>query len=340
MLISIIKINNGIEIGDTKVATTSFKELALREDNIEEFLRKNIEVIFGDEETLLIVGQQISNIEKGRSDLIAIDENGYIVLIEIKRDVEDIKIRKEPFEFQAIRYAASYAKIKTPEELVDKIFSSYIEKNKAELDLKELTANEKGRRILNEFLEKNKATKTFNQKQRIILIASSFDRQTISAVSWLISNKVDISCFTLTPIKINEQIFLQVDKILPPLQIEDFYIDILERGLPVQDGGPIIGIKRTNLPRMPKLFEWGILKRGDKLSIKNYGNSEAEVLDARGVKFNEENLTYNQWGQKITGWSSICIYEWAIHKELGKTLDELRMKRIEQIESETSDNSR
>ncbi len=334
-----ININNGIEIGDVELATRSFKDLALRENNIEEFLRKNIEVIFGDEETLLIVGQQVSNIKKGRSDLIAIDENGYIVLIEIKRDVEDIKIRKEPFEFQAIRYAASYAKIKTPEELVDKVFSSYIEKNKAEFDLKELTPNEKARRKLNEFLKNNNAIKTFNQKQRIILIASSFDPQTLSAVSWLISNKVDISCFTISPIKIDKQTFLQVNKILPPQLIDDFYIDILERELPSHVKKPITGIKRTNLPRMPKLFEWGILKRGDKLSVKNHDNSEAEVLDARGIKFKEEKLTYNQWGQKVTGWSSICIYEWAIHEGSGKTLNELRMEKMEQIESKTSYNT-
>lgn len=333
MLIS-IKTNNGIEIGDAELLTKSFKELRLKENSIEEFLRKNIGVIFGDEETLLIVGQQVKNTGEGRSDLTAIDENGYIVLIEIKRDIKDIKIRKEPFEFQAIRYAAGYAKIKTPEELVDNIFSSYIEKNKFEFDLKELTANEKGKRILNEFLRNNNATKTFNQKQRIILIASSFDRQTESAVAWLISNKVDISCFTLTPIEINEQTFLQIDKILPPPQIEDFYIDILERELPIQGVN-----KRTNLPRMPELFEWKILKSGDKLLIKGHDKSEAEVVDTKRVKFNEENMTYNQWGQKITGWSSICIYEWAIHKESDKTLNELRMKKIEQIESNSSDNS-
>src|SRR3712207_8835569 len=84
--------------------------------DLEEFLRKNIEVIFEDE-TLLVVGKQVVNKENGRSDLTAVDENGNLVLIEVKRDVEDIRQRKESFEFQAIRYAASYAKIKTPDDL-------------------------------------------------------------------------------------------------------------------------------------------------------------------------------------------------------------------------------
>ncbi|WP_218017830.1 hypothetical protein [Alkalicoccus saliphilus] len=51
-----------------------------------------------------------------RSDLTAVDANGNIVLIEIKRDRQDIAQRKEPFEFQAARYAASYATIKTKDD--------------------------------------------------------------------------------------------------------------------------------------------------------------------------------------------------------------------------------
>lgn len=203
-----IEINKKIEMTDMEVSPTTFKDLNLREDHIEEFLRKNISVISGEDENLLIIGQQINNSERGRSDLTAIDESGNIVLIEIKRDIDDIKGRKEPFEFQAIRYAASYAKINTPDELMDKIFSSYIEKHREEFDLETLTANERGRRIINDFLKNNNSLKTFNKKQRIILIASSFDPQTLSAVSWLISNNVDISCFMLLPIRIGNQVFL------------------------------------------------------------------------------------------------------------------------------------
>ena len=59
-----------------------------------------------DEESMLIVEQQVRNVSSGRSDLTAIDNNGDIVLIEIKRDKADIIGRKESFEFQAIRYAA------------------------------------------------------------------------------------------------------------------------------------------------------------------------------------------------------------------------------------------
>ncbi|WP_191980827.1 hypothetical protein [Clostridium haemolyticum] len=223
-----VKIKDSIKLEDIQIENTNFKYLNLREEHIEEFLRKNIEIIFEDK-TLLVVGKQVVNKENGRSDLTAVDENGNLVLIEIKRDVQDIIQRKEAFEFQAIRYAASYAKIKTPDNLVDKIFASYIEKYKDEFELGELTAYEKASRILNDFLEKNNALKTFNSKQRIILIASSFDKQTLSASAWLIANNVDISCFELSPIKIGEGYFIDINRILPPPALEDFYVEVEDK---------------------------------------------------------------------------------------------------------------
>lgn len=68
-----VKIKDSIEIEDIEIESTNFKSLNLREEHIEEFLRKNIEVIFEDE-TLLVVGKQVVNKENGRSDLTAVDE--------------------------------------------------------------------------------------------------------------------------------------------------------------------------------------------------------------------------------------------------------------------------
>lgn len=62
---------------------------------------------------------EVTNSEKGRSDLTAIDEMETLFLLRLN-DVDDISARKEELEFQAIRYAAGYAKIKTPEELVER----------------------------------------------------------------------------------------------------------------------------------------------------------------------------------------------------------------------------
>ncbi|MFS8118117.1 MAG: hypothetical protein ACMG55_06440, partial [Microcoleus sp.] len=331
-----VTFDGGIQRNEAiEIKVRNFKELNLQERHIEEFLRKNINLLFGDDQTLLVVGQQVRNASNGISDLTAIDADGNVVLIEIKRDVQDIKARKEPFEFQAIRYAASYAKISTPESLVELVYSSYIETHKDEYELGDLTPSEKARRELNLFLSSNDALKTFNKKQRIILIASSFDEQTLSAVAWLISNGVDVICLNLTPIFIGEQGFLSIDKILPPAQLDDFYVGLAGVGSTIK--GEIIStaaaFNRTLLPRMDKLFEWELIKAGDRLEIKTFDSSEAIIIDQAFVRFDGEEVSYNNWGKKVTGWSSINIYEWAVQSSIKKTLHELRTEKMAELEA-------
>ncbi|MEG4028169.1 MULTISPECIES: hypothetical protein [unclassified Microcoleus] len=328
-----IQRNEAIEI-----KVRNFKDLNLQERHIEEFLRKNINLLFGDDETLLVVGQQVRNASNGISDLTAIDADGNIVLIEIKRDVQDIKARKEPFEFQAIRYAASYAKISTPESLVELVYSSYIEIHKDEYELGDLTPSEKARRELNKFLSSNDALKTFNKKQRIILIASSFDEQTLSAVAWLISNGVDAICLNITPVFIGEQGFLSIEKILPPAQLDDFYVGLAGESSTIKEEiiSTASAFNRTWLPRMDQLFDWELIKAGDSIEIKEFESSEAIIIDPTFVIFKGEEISYNNWGKKVTGWSSINIYEWARLSSIKKTLHELRMEKMAELEAKAS----
>ncbi|WP_242867566.1 hypothetical protein [Clostridium botulinum] len=93
-------------------------------------------------------------------------------------------------------------------------------------------------------------------------------------------------------------------------------------------------ITRTILPGMNKLFEWKIIKAGDIVVIKNRDNSEATVIDSKYVNFKGEKLTFNKWGQKVTGWSSIGIYDWVIIKGKDKTLYEMRQEKMLSLERE------
>jgi len=152
-----------------------------------------------------------------------------------------------------------------------------------------------------DFLEKNNATKTFNSKQIIILIASSFDSQTLSAVAWLIANDVDVSCFELSPLKIGDNYFIDINRILPQPALEDFYVEVDDKKRPVYSEKRNTPITRSYLPRMDKLFEWGVIKSGDTVVIKNFDSSEAVVIDTRYVEFEWQKLTFNQLGEKVTG---------------------------------------
>lgn len=309
----------------------SFAELGYQESDIEELLRRNIEMISEDEKSMLIVGQQVRNVHYGRSDLTAIDNNGDIVLIEIKRDRRDIESRKESFEFQAIRYAASYATIETPDELVTKIYAPYIEKYREEFENDALTSFELGRRKLNEFLEDSGAGKRFNNKQRIILVASDFDEQTLSAVAWLNSNNVDMSCYKLIPYKIDQDVYLTIEKVLPLDNYDDYYVTFLEKVS--SKTAPSKSVSRRLLPKIDTMLKWGVVKEGDIIKAKDYPD-EGSLLGSGNVFVSGQEISLQKWLKELYGWSSIQTYVFAIHKESGKALSEIRQEYMEKLEEE------
>ena len=286
-----------------RIEPVTFSELNMTENDIEEILRNSIDMICDEEESMLIVGRQVRNEKNGRSDLTAVDNNGNIVLIEIKRDRKDIEHRKEAFEFQAIRYAASYATIDKTDDLVKKVYAPYIEKYRSEFELGELTSFELGIRKLNEFLQVNDAQKNFNEKQRIILVASDFDEQTLSAVAWLNSNNVDMSCYRLTPYKLNEELFFYVEKLLPVTNYDDYYVNLMDKSVMTTVTGDK-KITRRSLPKIDLMLEWDVVKEGDIIVAKGR-EDEGRLLSNGNVMVNGEEKSMQAWLKEIYGWSSV-----------------------------------
>lgn len=318
-----------------KIEPVTFQELKMQESDIEEILRCSIEMLCDEEESMLVIGRQVKNEKNGRSDLTAVDNNGNIVLIEIKRDPKDIENRKEAFEFQAIRYAASYATIETADELVKKVYALYIEKYKNEFELGELTPYELGLRKLNEFLKVNGAVNSFNKKQKIILAASAYDEQTLSAVAWLNSNNVDMSCFTLTPYKINGEVYLNAEKILPLPDYDYYYVNLMDKSIPELVKSDK-SITRRSLPKIDALISWGAVKPGDVIVAK--GREDEAVLQKNGnVNANGKIQSMQVWLKELYGWSSIQTFAFAIHKESGKSLFQIREEYMEKQAEEDSE---
>jgi hypothetical protein len=82
-------------------------------------------------------------------------------------------------------------------------------------------------------------------------------------------------------------------------------------------------LPRRRLQSTQELFELGRLKAGDSLTIRGRENSMARVIDGRHVDFRGQRVTFNDWGQRVTGWPSIRIYTMACLPD-GRTLDQLR----------------
>lgn len=304
-----------------KMEEITFAELGMKESDIEEILRKNIDMVCSDEESMLVVGQQVKNVKNGRSDLTAVDNEGNLVLIELKRDKKDIETRSEAFEFQAIRYAASCATIESTDELISNVFTPYIEKHREEFGKKELSSSEIANRVFYDFKDRNNIV-NFNINQRIILVASEFDEQTLSAVAWLNSNKVDISCYKIVPYKMQENVFIDVKRVLPVMEYSDFYVDIASPKSVSKDKKR--DITRRVLPKIDAMLEWGVVKEGDIIVAKDT-EEEAVLLKDGNVKTKDEIiLSLQQWLKSVYGWSSVQTYAFALQKESGKLLCDLR----------------
>ena len=146
---------------------------------------------------------------------------------------------------------------------------------------------------------------------------------------------IDIACIELNPCRsigssVNGPMYLAVNKLIPTPLVEEFLINLPDGPIDVGvDEGKAGGAKkRAALPRMAKLIEWGIVSPGDQLKVRNFKNSDATVIDAKTVNFKGTPVRFNEWGQEVTGWSSIDIYDWA-ETQSGQTLTKLRAERMQ-----------
>ena len=193
----------------------------------------------------------------------------------------------------------------------------------AEIALKELEM----------FLEANNIdSNRLNKKQRIILVASEFDAQTLSAVAWLNTNNVDISCYQICLNRTEDKIFIDMKKLLPVDDYNDYFVNISKKTnntFRKQRNG---AITRRQLPKIDTMLEWGIVKPNDKIIAKNT-NEECILLESGLIRTKDnEEMSLQQWLKNITGWSSVETYVFSIHAATGKSLSELRAEYMENNE--------
>ena len=82
-----------------------------------------------------------------------------------------------------------------------------------------------------EFLEtEDEEALVLNRKdQRIILVANNFRKEVTSTVLWLRDHDIQVQCFRAKPYSLGDDIFLQVEQIIPVPEISDFIVDIREK---------------------------------------------------------------------------------------------------------------
>jgi hypothetical protein len=162
-------------------------------------------------DTMLVIGRQVVNDANRRLDLVALDNTGAIILIEVKRDPRDMMYRKDNAEIQAVRYAASLATLRTIDDLVATLYGPYIHKFQPEQRAEDggvRSADEWATKKITEFIrDKQLEPSQINNRQKIVLVGAGFDADTRSAAAWMAENGLPIRVIEVRPKKIGGDYF-------------------------------------------------------------------------------------------------------------------------------------
>ena len=198
-----------------KIAEVDFARLGFQERrDIQEWIAANPGIL-GEE--LLIIGKEFSGFDRTneRLDLLAVDEDGKLVIIELKRDHTG-----SDAHWQAIKYA-SYLHHTNPEEIIQ-LLAKY-----------ENVSDEDAENRLLDHLNNPESLNVINNDQRIILASHKFAPEVTSAALWLNEKAPGedlITCVQLTPYQDTEtnSLYIQANTIIPVPGIEDYIIRIYD----------------------------------------------------------------------------------------------------------------
>jgi len=183
------------------IPATSYSELNLRERfDIQEWIAVTPEILG---EKLMIISKELILPSGRRLDLLAVDKEGKLVIIELKRDYSGSDL-----EWQAIKYA-SYCSSFSSDEIY-KYFAEYLGTDSDDAQVK-----------IEDFI--NNELEDLNQSQRIILVAKEFHSEVASAVLWLRESEIDIECIRLTPYFDQKGgLFINPEIIIPLPEAKDY----------------------------------------------------------------------------------------------------------------------
>lgn len=193
-----------------------FSDLGFRErEHLQEWLAEN-PLALG--EDLLIIQKEFSGFQdtNERLDLLALDKQGNLVIIENKLDDSGKDVT-----WQVLKYA-SYCSNLTKDD-IRHIYQEYLRKQ---------NSNESAEEKISEFFDSKEFEElplNVGATQRIIMVAGNFRKEVTSTVLWLMNFSMRIQCFKVTPYALGEQLFLNVDQVLPVQDSEEFAIKMANK---------------------------------------------------------------------------------------------------------------
>lgn len=197
-----------------KVETTTFNsEGVLERPHLQDAIKQKIEVIAPN---CIVISEEFSEWSgsQRRIDLLAIDKEGNLVVIELKRTETG-----EHMELQALRYAAMVSTLtfSRATEIYQKHLISIGSEDNAENNLIEFLGWEEPQED------------DFGLDVRIILVSANFSKELTTSVMWLNERNLDIRCVRLILYKHQEQILVDVQQIIPLPEGESYQVKIKQQ---------------------------------------------------------------------------------------------------------------
>lgn len=198
-----------------KLEKRQFRDLGFRErEHLQEWVVKNPDVL-GEE--LLIIQKEYDgfNETNERLDLLALDKDGGLVIIENKLDDTGTDV-----VWQALKYT-SYCSTLTTSQIF-RLFQEYLNTYANSEDAKELILD---------FLDREDDENLLlnSNDQRIVFIANNYRKEVTSTALWLIDHDIQLQCFRASPYSLGEELFLQIEQIIPLPETNEYMIDAKEK---------------------------------------------------------------------------------------------------------------
>ena len=281
-----------------KLEEKRFSDLQLRErEHLQEWLANQPDAL-GEE--LLIIQKEFDGFAdtRERLDLLALDKDGHLVVIENKLDDSGRDVA-----WQALKYTA-YVSSLTKAQIID-IYQHYLDRfcgggNAVQSICDFLDVEELDEVVLNP-----------GNDQRLMFIAANFRKEVTSTVLWLREHRIDARCFKVVPYGFGEELFVDIQQVIPTPEAADFMIGMAE--------------KETEAKTAQ-----GAQRRSHRLRL-DFWEQALDALRARGLsRYNSINPTKDHWLSSGTGVSG-CVYSLIFSRDEARV--ELSLQRADRDEN-------
>ncbi len=291
----------------------SFSELGFRErEHLQEWIAK-FPAMLGEE--LLIIQKEFDGFQdtKERLDLLAVDKSGNLVIIENKLDDSGKDV-----VWQALKYA-SYCSSLTKDDIKG-IYQNYLN----QYDSGKSAASELSGFFRREYDEiiLNRGT-----SQRILFVAANFRKEVTSTALWLLNFNVNVQCFRVTPYQKGEDLFLDIEQIIPVKEAEAYLIKYYAKTIDVNATEADLEIRNDIRQRFWTEFLKVMNTKSDL--FRNISPGKDNWLSASvGIGGVAYNLVLTKAGARVE------VYIDTATKERNKAIFDYLFERKNQIEAD------